>query len=180
VTPFDADKYDAAARFAAAAHLGQTLKGSDVPYLLHVTLVAAEVMTALQHEAVDDPDLAVQCALLHDTVEDTSVTLDQIADRFGAVVAAGVDALSKRSGVDRAMEDSLRRVDASSREIRLVKLADRTANMAAPPHFWSSDKRRAYRAQAQMILDRLGDASPTLAARLAARIEAYGEFLHPP
>jgi len=174
---FDADKYDAAARFAATAHAGQTLKGSDAPYLMHVTLVAAEVMAALQHESVTDADLAVQCALLHDTVEDTAVTLSQINARFGPDVAAGVDALSKRPGVPDGMADSLARVHAARREIHLVKLADRTTNMAPPPGFWSSDKRRSYRAQAVMILDRLGAASPYLAGRLRFRIEAYAGYI---
>lgn len=173
---FDMDAYDVAARFAAEAHLGQTVKGSDLPYLMHVTLVAAEVMAALQHESVDDPELAIQCALLHDAVEDTPVTLAEIEARFGAPVAAGVDALSKRD-VPLAMEDSLRRVNASCREVRMVKLADRTTNMAPPPAQWSSAKRKAYRKQAQMILETLGDASPVLAGRLAARIEAYGRFI---
>ncbi|MCP4872215.1 MAG: bifunctional (p)ppGpp synthetase/guanosine-3',5'-bis(diphosphate) 3'-pyrophosphohydrolase [Proteobacteria bacterium] len=173
---FDPDAYDVAARFAADSHIGQTVKGAELPYLMHVTLVAAEVMAALQHEPVDDPDLAIQCALLHDTVEDTHVTLAEIEALFGADVALGVDALSKRD-VPNSMEDSLRRVNASRREIRMVKLADRTTNMAPPPHFWSAEKRRSYRGQAQMILDALGDASPFLAARLRARIEAYGQYI---
>ena len=71
------------------------------------------------------------------------------------------------------MADSLRRILAQPREVQLVKLADRTVNMEpAPPH-WSAEKRATYRAQAQEILDALGSASPSLAARLRDKIARY-------
>ncbi len=176
---FDPQKYDDALRFAATAHGGQTVKGSDLPYVVHVTLVAAETIAAIEREGADDADLAVQCALLHDVVEDTPVTLAEVAALFGPEVAAGVDALSKREdlGRDEALADSLRRIDECRREIRMVKLADRVTNMAPPPHFWTSAKRASYRDEAQAILDLLGDASDHLAARLRGRIEAYGRYL---
>ncbi len=180
------ERYAEAVRFAAEAHRGQTVPGTDgLPYLLHVTTVCGELLAALQVEEVDDPDLAMLCALLHDSVEDTEVTRQQLEGRFGAAVAAGVDALSKRAevktaeGKAAAMADSLRRIREQPREVWMVKLADRITNLAPPPAHWPRQKRANYRAEAGRILEALGEASPVLAGRLAERIEAYAGFIDP-
>lgn len=169
------DLYHRAARFAARAHLGQKVPGGELPYLLHVTQVAAEVIGALAVEAVDRPDLAVACALLHDVVEDTAVTADAVAVAFGPDVAAGVASLSKDPGLPKgqAMADSLRRIRLQPREVWLVKLADRIVNLEPPPHYWGPDKIARYRDEAGTIADALGDASAYLAARLRARMTRY-------
>lgn len=173
------DLYTAAARFAAAAHAGQTVPGTDLPYLLHVTLVAMEVGAALRLESGHDEDLAIQCALLHDTVEDTSVTHEQIVAAFGHPVAGGVLALSKDPALpkNQQMADSLRRIQAQPRAVWLVKLADRIVNMQPPPKHWQGAKIAAYRSEARDILAALGAASPLLTARLAEKIGAYGAGL---
>jgi (p)ppGpp synthase/HD superfamily hydrolase len=170
------DHYTAACRVAAAAHVGQSVPGSGLPYLLHVTLVAMEVIAALRAEPGHDEDLAVQCALLHDTIEDTSVTLEELAGAFGRPVAEGVLALSKDEALpkDEQMPDSLRRIREQPREVWLVKLADRIVNMQPPPKHWEPDKVAAYKQEARSILAALGEASPLLAARLGEKIEAYG------
>ena len=74
------------------------------------------------------------------------------------------------------MADSLRRIRAQPREIWMVKLADRIANLAPPPATWSRDKSRAYREQAIAIVDSLGPASASLEARLRARIASYAAY----
>ncbi len=74
---------------------------------------------------------------------------------------------------DQAMADSLRRIQLQPREVWIVKLADRINNLEAPPHYWTTTKIDAYRAEAQVIADALGAASPYLHARLRARIAAY-------
>jgi (p)ppGpp synthase/HD superfamily hydrolase len=173
---FSPERYVDALRFAAAAHHGQTVPGSDLPYLVHVVSVAAEVIAALPHHPELDADLAVTCALLHDTVEDTHVTLDEIAARYGAAVAAGVSALTKDGQLPtkaEQMADSLHRIQAQPREIGIVKLADRITNMSSPPADWTKDKRAAYRVEAGAIADTLGYASPVLEARLRTRMDAY-------
>jgi (p)ppGpp synthase/HD superfamily hydrolase len=172
---FSQDLYLAAAAFAAHVHRQQKVPGGELPYLLHLSSVAMEVIAALQVDALDDPDLAVQCALLHDCVEDQGVAVTDLEARFGARVAAGVSALSKDGQLpkDRQMADSLERIRRQPREVWWVKLADRITNLApAPPH-WTPAKRQAYRAEARQILQALGEASPCLAARLRARIDGY-------
>jgi (p)ppGpp synthase/HD superfamily hydrolase len=141
--------------------------------------VATEVIAVLPATQLADPDLAVTCALLHDTVEDTETTLDEVAERFGAAVAAGVAALSKNEKLatkQEQMADSLRRIRAQPPEVAVVKLADRTTNLAPPPHYWTKEKCRAYRAEAIEIADVLGYASAALEARLRARIDAYQAY----
>ncbi len=169
------DRYLQAAEFAARAHLGQKLPGSELPYLTHIACVAAEVMQAVAREPVADPDLAVLCALLHDTIEDCGVDEASIAAEFGLAVAAGVRALSKDPTLpkDQAMADSLRRIQQQPREVWLVKLADRINNLKAPPHYWKPAKIAAYGAEALAIADALGAASPYLLARLRSKIAAY-------
>lgn len=176
---FSPDRYVDAMRFAATAHTAQTVPGSDLPYLVHVVAVTAEVIAVLPSHPELDADLAVTCALLHDTVEDTSVTLDEIAARYGAAVAAGVAALTKNAQLPtkpEQMADSLRRIKDQPREIAIVKLADRITNMSSPPAGWSQDKRAAYRVEAGLIADTLGYASAVLGARLRTRMDAYAVF----
>ena len=71
------------------------------------------------------------------------------------------------------MADSLRRIQKPPREVWIVKLADRTVNMEAAPAHWSMDKRRTYQREATEILQKLGSASPSLAARLREKIARY-------
>lgn len=178
-TPWSPDRYAHAARFAAIAHLGQKVPGGELPYLLHVVAVAAEVMAAVAIESVADPDLAVTCALLHDTIEDTGMTESGVAAEFGDAVAAGVLALSKDPALSKAqaMADSLRRIQLQPREVWLVKLADRIVNLERPPHYWQPAKIAAYRVEAIAIADALGDASPYLHARLRAKIADYQQYI---
>ena len=77
------EKYVAALKYAAAAHLGQKVPGSDLPYVVHVAMVAMEVIAALQVEDGIDGDLAVQCALLHDVIEDAGKSYEDLEKAFG-------------------------------------------------------------------------------------------------
>jgi (p)ppGpp synthase/HD superfamily hydrolase len=175
---YSPDRYVEAMRFAAAKHNGQKEPGHDLPYLVHLVSVAAEVIAALPTTKLANPDLAVVCALLHDTVEDTPTPLDEVAAKFGNDVAAGVSALTKNDKLPKAeqMPDSLRRIREQPPEIAVVKLADRITNLSDPPHYWTPEKRVKYREEAIVIADTLGEASATLDARIRARIERYKSF----
>ena len=171
-----------ALRFAAEAHQGQRLPGTDLPYLTHLAQVMAEVQTALLSEPAEhseEAELSVLCAILHDTIEDTERTYDELAEAFGVSVADGVDALSKRPGLSKAdaMADSLKRIHAQPHAVWKVKLADRICNLQAPPHYWTREKALKYQEEARNILTALRDASPTLATRLSERIERYTALL---
>ena len=88
------DTYIKAYRFAAEAHNGQLVPGTALPYIVHISLVAMEMTAALAVERVNNPNLAVQVALLHDTIEDTDVTYNDLKGQFGIAVADGVMALT--------------------------------------------------------------------------------------
>jgi (p)ppGpp synthase/HD superfamily hydrolase len=173
------DTYIEAYWFAANAHRGQTVPGTDLPYIIHPTLVALEVIAALDLEPGQNEDLAVQCALLHDVIEDSDVGLEQIRAGFGEAVAKGVLALSKDESLAKELrlEDSLRRIRLESREVWMVKLADRITNLRPPPQFWTGEEIARYREEALRIYETLKDASPALSTRLKARIDAYQAYL---
>ncbi len=171
--------YRTAYRFAAEAHQGQEYPGTGLPYIMHISMVAMETMTCLAKEVHDLPDLAVQCALLHDVIEDTPVTYADVTANFGVDVADGVQALTKDKTLLKpaAMADSLARIREQPQAVWLVKLADRISNLGPPPHYWAVDKMRRYHAEAQTIYTELHSASPYLAMRLAQRIADYEQYL---
>lgn len=171
------DRFVVALRFAATKHEGHRMTDGEFPYLVHLVSVASEVIAALEPGL--DADLAVQCALLHDTLEDTPTTAAELVEHFGAPVAHGVLALSKTDDSipkQARMADSLRRIRLQPREVWMVKLADRITNLAPPPEKWSSEKRHAYRAEAIVIAEALAGASTVLEARLGARITGYSAY----
>ncbi len=164
--------------FAVKVHGDQKVPGSGAPYVVHLVKVASEVLRAWAESRDFDVDLAVTCALLHDSMEDAGVTREVLVQRFGAAVADGVQALTKDERLEKKaqMGDSLRRLQAQPREVQLVKLADRIANLEQPPEHWSPQKRAAYRDEAKVIHDGVGSAHAGLAARLEARRQAYLAF----
>jgi (p)ppGpp synthase/HD superfamily hydrolase len=164
---------------ASQAHQGQKIPGSEIPYIQHLSIVCMEIIAALNIENFHDGNLAVQCAILHDTLEDTNITFEQIQTEFGDAVANGVLALTKNPSLEKSwqMFDSLNRIKQQPQEIWMVKLADRITNLQAPPNYWQQDKIIRYRQEAIEIYENLKDASQFLASRLAIKIENYQRFI---
>ncbi|MBR8838857.1 MAG: bifunctional (p)ppGpp synthetase/guanosine-3',5'-bis(diphosphate) 3'-pyrophosphohydrolase [Stigonema ocellatum SAG 48.90 = DSM 106950] len=172
------ESYIKAYRFAAHAHLGQKVPGTEIPYIMHLSFVSMEVIAALNLEQEHDGELAVQCAILHDTIEDTKVTFEQVKDEFGDRIANGILALTKDEKLAKPLQipDSLRRIKEQVQEIWMVKLADRISNLQPPPHDWTQEKISRYREESIEIYEDLKDASPFLASRLESKIENYKNF----
>jgi (p)ppGpp synthase/HD superfamily hydrolase len=162
------------------AHQGQLVPGTTLPYITHIGLVAMEVMASVAAgEHVQSPDLLVGCALLHDTLEDTRVTFEEVLREFGPEIAGGVLALSKNSdlpGKEAQMADSLARIQQEPPEVWMVKMADRITNLQPPPPDWQPEKIRRYRQEAVLIVATLGKASCFLARRLRQKIDEYQRF----
>ncbi|MBN1318420.1 MAG: HD domain-containing protein [Anaerolineales bacterium] len=171
--------YIKAYRFAAEAHKGQLFPGTDLPYIMHISLVSMEIIACLDIESEHDGDLAVQCALLHDVIEDTEITYQEIDRVFGSKVAQGVLALTKSASLpkEQAMRDSLERIRQQPQEIWMVKMADRIANLGSPPHYWKRDKIEQYRIEAIEIHRSLHKASDYLSQRLMQKIDEYKMYL---
>jgi len=170
--------------FSTRHHQGQTYGGTQegerVEYINHIASVAMEITWALQSDEAADGNLAVQCALLHDTIEDTAATYDDIKLAFGVAVADGVMALSKNSELptkEAKMQDSLQRIKQQAREIWMVKLADRITNLYHPPYYWDNEKILSYRDEALIIYHELHTANAKLAQRLKEKIDNYPQFL---
>ncbi len=121
--------------FADQAHRGQ-LRSSGDAYIVHPT----EVAQTLAELKLDLPSIIT--GLLHDTVEDTGVTLEQIAKEFSPDIAELVDGVTKLSKMtfktteEKQAENFRKMIMAMSKDIRviLVKLADRLNNMQTLEH----------------------------------------------
>lgn len=170
---WDQDLFKQALDFAAVAHGEQKVPGKPYSYVVHLVKVATEVLCVA--DGSFDVDLALQCALLHDSVEDAGVKPEALKARFGERVAAGVQALTKDEAVPREgrMADSLRRIRLQPREVWMVKLADRITNLEPAPAHWSAEKKEKYRAEAREIHDALAGGHAGLASRLREKIDAY-------
>src|SRR5215467_3265488 len=128
--PSDIGRIEEAYQFSDAAHNGQ-FRLSGHPYISH-PLAVAEIVADWQLDTQ-----AVMAALLHDVMEDTSISKQQITDRFGKPVAELVDGLSKldkiefQSQADAQAENFRKMLLAMARDVRviLIKLADRLHNM---------------------------------------------------
>ena len=142
LSPPDLEQVRLAYRFADQAHLGQ-LRNSGEPYITHPIAVAAQCA-----EWKLDAQ-ALMAALLHDAMEDCSVTKIELIERFGSPVAELVDGLTKLDKLhfntreENQAESFRKMLLAMARDVRviLIKLADRTHNMRtlsdAPREKWS-------------------------------------------
>lgn len=171
--------------YASVAHQGQTYSTPQenlrLDYLTHIGAVAMELMHGLAADNQGlDFDYALQCALLHDVLEDTPRTYPELAAEFGTKIADGVAALSKNPNLPRneQMLDSLQRIQQQPKEVWAVKLADRINNLSAPPAHWTRERKLAYRAEGQVIYDHLHTAHSLLAARLQQKIADYAHYLN--
>jgi (p)ppGpp synthase/HD superfamily hydrolase len=163
---------------ASKAHQNQKFPGSEMPYLTHIGNVMMEIF-AVSH-TLENPELAITCAILHDTIEDTDVSYDTLEQSFSKEVANGVMALTKNENLvtkKAKMLDSLKRIKMQPEEIWVAKMADRVANLGKPPHYWSQEKIEAYQEEARLILEHLGSANSIIAKRLEEKIDAYGKYV---
>ncbi len=173
------EKYQKAIGFAGRAHRWQRVPGTKCNYVVHLSNVAAEIARAICAEKIGDEDLAIQCALLHDVLEDTWTKPATIECEFGSSVLRGVAALSinRKLPNDERTADSLRRIGDCGREIACVKLADRITNLQEPPKFWDRARRKDYLAESIVIWNALEEFSPFLGNRLKQKIREYERYI---
>ena len=158
--PADVERVAEAYAFSDLAHQGQ-MRASGEEYITH-PLAVAGICASWKLDAQ-----ALMAALLHDVVEDTGITKDHIAARFGTPVADLVDGVSKldrvefQSQADAEAENFRKMLLAMARDVRvmLVKLADRLHNMRTLTALKSPKRRRIARETLEIhapIAHRLG------------------------
>ena len=131
--PLDTSLLDRAIIFAVHAHAGTERRGKGFPYIVH-PLEAVEIVATM---TADQELLAA--AALHDTVEDTDVTVEQIRSEFGERIAALVasesdtfeDGVSEEDSWHSRKRAAIERLAVASRDAKVVALGDKLSNMRA-------------------------------------------------
>lgn len=172
--------YQKAIAFATKKHAekNQTVPGTDLPYVVHLSNVAMEILVASTKSKLFNTRFAVQVALLHDILEDTDTTFEEISKVFSIDVAEAVLALTKNNSIpkDERMNDSLNRIKKLSNEVSAIKLADRITNLQPPPKYWSLEKILLYQKEAIVICENLKGTNYYLENRLKEKINEYSKY----
>ncbi len=157
--------------FAAHKHRDQRRKDADAsPYINH-PIALADVL--VNEGGVDDIEV-ICAALLHDTVEDTATTPEELANAFGAHIARIVAEVTDDKRLPKAERKRLQIEHAPhiSSEAKLVKLADKICNLRdvaeRPPAGWDMQRRREYFEWAKRVIDGLRGTHPRLEAAFDA------------
>jgi guanosine-3',5'-bis(diphosphate) 3'-pyrophosphohydrolase len=143
--------------FSAEKHTKQRRKDIDkTPYINH-PISLANILA--QRWVIDENVLCA--AILHDTIEDTETTVDELQEHFGEKITSIVLEVTD----DKSLEKSVRKqkqvehAATISHEAKLVKLADKIANITdiinTPPADWSSDRKKEYFEWAKAVVDNL-------------------------
>lgn len=131
--PIDTELLDRAIIFAVKAHAGTERRGKGFPYIVHP-------MEAMEIVATMTPDLELlAAAALHDTVEDTGVTVEQICQEFGERVASLVAAesdvvmegISEEDSWHARKQAAIDRLAKAPHDAKIVALGDKLSNMRA-------------------------------------------------
>lgn len=171
--------------FAAQRHAGQLRKGDEAyPYINHPIAVTELLVRC----GVDDLD-TLRAALLHDTVEDTSTTPEELAARFGDAVRDLVLEMTDDQDLAKAERKRLQ-IEHAPRltpHAKRIKIADKTCNVLdialGPPSDWSHDRRVDYVDWAEAVVMRcVGVGPPALERAWRDALERARRTLprHPP
>jgi (p)ppGpp synthase/HD superfamily hydrolase len=145
-----------AARFASVKHVSQKRKGlAAEPYLNHLIEVAD-----LVSGAITEPDTnVVVAALLHDTIEDTKTTREELVQEFGADVAGLVAEVTDDKSLAKKERKRLQIEHAPhlSARAQSIKIADKISNLRSvlfsPPEEWDLRRKQEYFAWAKSVVE---------------------------
>jgi hypothetical protein len=164
--------------YANIAHLHQVRKYTGEPYITHPVAVAT-ILEDYKKTCKVDINMQV-AALLHDTIEDTCVTLDDIVELFGIDVAYLVDGLTdpssqipeleQKNRVTRKLADGIHTSNGDDR-IKLIKSADRLHNLGSIIQHGKPDYVRTYIEETRKLVAYIGDNPITRAIKL--KIDRY-------
>jgi guanosine-3',5'-bis(diphosphate) 3'-pyrophosphohydrolase len=140
--------------FAATSHAGQFRKDGVTPYINH----PIEVMHLLAFTGEISDEEILMAAVLHDVIEDTEVTAEEIAERFGQNVADIVLELTDDVCLtkEERKQQQLLTCEGLSYGAKVVRISDKICNVYdvvyAPPGNWDVERRRAYLAWANSVV----------------------------
>lgn len=147
-----------ATAFAADKHRLQRRKDAEAsPYINH-PIALANLLATEGH--VQDETVLI-AALLHDTVEDTQTTFEELEKLFGRDVAGIVREVTDDKSLpkDERKRLQVEHAGTASREAKLVKVADKICNLrdisASPPEGWSTERKREYFDWANRVVNKL-------------------------
>ena len=156
-----------AADYAARQHIAQRRKGERAePYINHLTEVAALLAEATAGEDV----VLLMGGLLHDTLEDTDATYEDLEQRFGPEVAALVAEVTDDKSLPKEERKRLQidKTPSKSRRAKLLKIADKTSNLRSmvnsPPKGWTPERLRDYVVWAEQVVRSCRGLNPALDA----------------
>ena len=167
------DLFDKALCYATEKHSGQVRKCSNIPYIVHPVEVASIIATMS-----DDKEL-LAAALLHDTVEDTDATIEEIRELFGKRVSLLVltETEDKREGqspeetwVIRKEESLIMLENTKDLNVKMLWLGDKLSNMRSIAN--------DYRQEGSAMWDHFHQKDPAMQAWYYASITKYLSVLH--
>jgi len=169
-----------AAQFAALKHAHQKRKGAaGEPYVNHLIEVAGLVA-----EALAEPDTnLVMAALLHDTIEDTATTREELVERFGTDVADLVVELTDDKSLPKEERKRLQIENApkKSRRAQTIKLADKISNLrailASPPVDWDVQRQKEYFTWAKRVVDGFAEPNAALKAEFEKTFRQFSDVV---
>lgn len=167
-----------AVNFAADKHRLQTRKNKEkTPYISHPIGVAYNLLNIGK---VRDSSVIVG-ALLHDTVEDTQTTFEEIEQKFGKVVTGYIREVTDNKSLAQQLRKRLQVISAThkSKGAALIKLADKLYNvndlLNNPPTDWSQTRVDSYFQWAKSVVDRLPEVNEDLHQAIVQLINTYWE-----
>ncbi len=156
-----------AAMFAAEKHAAQKRKGAAAePYINHLIEVAQ--LIAGSSEWLDTN--LVMAGILHDTIEDTGTTAEELERVFGSDIAALVVEMTDDKSQPKEVRKTSQVESAPHKSVRaqVIKLADKISNLrsllASPPATWSTERKREYLAWSHQVVSTLSAPNPILKA----------------
>lgn len=169
--------------FAADKHAGQMRKDKrETAYIEHLFAVAAVLVEV--GEVSDKEVLAA--AFLHDTLEDTATTPEELANNFGRRVRALVEEITDDKSLPKEERKRLQIEHARklSEDATLIKLADKSANVRdvifSPPRDWDLSRREKYLSWAEAVLANCPEVNEALESHFAQTVNTGRELLQNP
>nr|WP_316892186.1 HD domain-containing protein [Ralstonia mannitolilytica] len=168
-----------AVAFAANKHRTQRRKDADAsPYINHPIALA----NVLANEGGVTDVVVLSAAVLHDTIEDTNTTAEELTAIFGAKITATVLDVTDDKSLDKHVrkQRQIEHAPHISKEAKLVKLADKICNLrdilASPPADWSPERKQGYFDWAAKVVAGVRGVHPELEAVFDGLLARHAEL----